>query len=113
MDTRVDDAVDQAGRQRYQRRQQPQPPPQRAVLAADHLVAAEAAEAVEGPSHASTVTALMQLEAAVAGTSLLRVVDQHGRLITPRTKAWRNQRQRWQFHWIKPTPGSPRPRSCF
>jgi hypothetical protein len=96
---RLDDAVDQARRQRNQRREQPQPPPERAGLSADHLVTAEPAVTVEWPSHASTVPALMQLEAAVAAASILRVIHSvihhhhHGRLITPRTEAGRNQRQ--------------------
>ena len=92
---RLDDAVDQARRHRDQGREQPQPPPERAGLTADHLVAAEPAVTVEWPSHAATVPALMQLEAAVAAASILRVIDHHhhGRLITPRTEAGRNQRQ--------------------
>jgi hypothetical protein len=64
----------------------------------DHLVAAEAAEAVERTRDASAVPAQMELKATVTAASILSLVHHHGRLIASRTEAWRNERQRRQFH---------------
>lgn len=89
---RLNDAVDQARCQGYQRCQQPQPPPHRACLAADHFVTAEAAIPVEWTGHSSTAPALVQLQAAVAAPRIVPLVDHHGGLIAARTKAGRNQR---------------------
>jgi hypothetical protein len=93
MQSRLDDAVDDARGEWNQRRQQPQPPPDRPALAADQLVSAETAEAIEGPSDAAAVSTLVKLKPAVAAASILGMIHDHGRLIASRTKARRNQSQ--------------------
>ena len=89
---RLHDAVDQARREWHQRCQQPQPPPDWAGFAADHLVTTESAVPVEGTGHASAASALVQLQAAVTASRILPRVDKHGGLITPRTEAGRDKR---------------------
>ena len=88
------DAVDQTCHERRQQEQEPQPPPKRPLLATHQLVTAEAAIAVEGAGYAPAATALMQLQSTVCAPGLLSEIDNHGRLITPRTKTGSNQRQR-------------------
>jgi hypothetical protein len=55
-------------------------------------VAAEAAVTVKRSSDASTVSALMQLEAAVGASRVIdRVVEDHRRLVASRAKARRDK----------------------
>jgi hypothetical protein len=84
---RLSDPVDQAGDQRNERREEPQPPPKWPRVAARHLVAAEAAVAVEWPGDSTAAAALVELEAAVGAARLLGVVHHHGRLVAARTQA--------------------------
>jgi len=103
MQSRLNDAIDQAGRQWHERSQQPQPPPHRPGLTANHLVPAESAKPVEGSGHASAVSALVQLKAAVPAPRVLPLVHDHGRLITAWTQARGDKRQRRQLHCIQPS----------
>ena len=91
-DLRLCDAIDQAGDERHKSREEPQPPPQGARDALHHLVPAETAVPIERTSDSPAAAALVELEAAVCAPRLLGVVEDHGRLVTARTKAWRDKR---------------------
>src|SRR5712691_8217835 len=81
---RPPDAAGQCGCQRHQRGEQPQPPPDRPLLAAQQLVPAETAVAVERAGDAPTVAALVQLQAAMPTAHLIGMVQHHGRLVAAR-----------------------------
>src|SRR2546430_6193783 len=98
MDLRLGDTVSQTQRDRKQRGEEPQPPPERALLALHHLEPAEPAVAVERTGDTSAVRALMNLQAAVGATRLLGVVEHHRRLVAPRTQARRDQGERPGVH---------------
>ncbi len=98
MPLRLGDAVDQSGGQRNKGREEPEPPPQRARVTLHHLVAAEAAVAVERTGDSAAAPALVELEAAMSAARLVGAVDDHRRLVAPRTKAGSNERQRWKLH---------------
>jgi len=61
-------------------------------------VAAEPAVAVEWPCDASAVAALVQLETAVRAARFFGVIEHHRGLVTTRTQAWRDERERRQLH---------------
>src|SRR5260370_3277868 len=84
MRLRRPDAAGQWGCQRHQRGEQPQPPPDRPLLAAQQLVPAETAVAVERAGDAPTVAALVQLQAAMPTAHLIGMVQHHGRLVAAR-----------------------------
>src|SRR5258706_2100177 len=84
MGLRPPDAAGQCGRQRHQRGEQPQPPPDRPLLATQELVPAETAVAVERAGDAPTVAALVQLQPAVPAAHLIGMVQHHGRLVAAR-----------------------------
>ena len=86
MSLRLRDTVDQAGDQRDQRREEPQAPPQRTRHALHHLVAAESAKPVERSGDSPAAPALVELQAAVRAARLLRVVEDHGRLVASRAQ---------------------------
>jgi len=86
------DAVDQAGDQWHQSREEPQPPPQRPRHALHHLVPAEAAVAVEWTCDSAAAAALVELEAAVRAAGLLGVVEDHGGLVAAGTETRRDKR---------------------
>ncbi len=98
MQAGLHDAVDQACGEWHKRRHEPQPPPERTGLTANHLVATESAVAVERPRDASASPALMQLKAAMATAGILDLIANHRRLIAPGTEAGGNQRQWRKFH---------------
>jgi hypothetical protein len=87
MALRLRDAVNQPSDQRDQGREEPEPPPQRTRIALHHLVAAEAAVAVEWTRDSAAAPALVELEAAVRAARLIGMVDDHGRLVAARTQA--------------------------
>src|SRR5258708_7061670 len=87
MPLRLGDSVDQSGGQRNKRREEPEPPPQRARVTLHHLVAAEAAVAVEWSGDSAAAPALVELEAAMRAARLVGVVDDHRRLVAARTQA--------------------------
>jgi hypothetical protein len=62
---RLRDPVDQTRDQRNQRRQEPEPPPERTRNPFHHLVAAEAAVPVERSCDSSAAATLVELETAV------------------------------------------------
>jgi hypothetical protein len=87
MALRLRDAVNQPSDQRDQRREEPEPPPQRTRVPLHHLVTAESAEAVEWTRDPAAAPALVELKAAMRATRLVCVVEHHGRLIAARTQA--------------------------
>src|SRR5260370_24288841 len=87
-----------ARRKRQQRGEEPQPPPQRALLPSDQLVPAETAVTVEGPGDAAAPRTLVQLQTAVRAATLLGVVEHHRRLVAARAQAWRDKRKRRKLH---------------
>jgi hypothetical protein len=87
VDLSLGDSVDQSRGQWNQRREEPEPPPQRTRVALHHLVAAEAAVPVERARDSAAVPALMELQAAVRAARLVGVVEHHGRLVAARAQA--------------------------
>jgi hypothetical protein len=84
---RLRDSVDQDCDQRHQRRQEPQPPPQRTGRPLHHLVPTKTAVAVERARYSAAVPTLVKLQATVRAARLLGVVEHHGRLVATRTQA--------------------------
>src|ERR1700674_4346878 len=102
MSAGLSDSVYQACGQGHKRSQQPQAPPWRASGALQHLMTAEATEAIERSGHASAVAAQMQLQAAVRASRIVIAVQDHRRLIAAGTKTGRDKRQRRQLQIISP-----------
>ena len=61
-------------------------------------MSAEPAVAIEWPGDAPAVSAVVHLQSAVRAPHLVLAIDDHGRLIAPRTEARRNERKWWKFH---------------